>query len=375
LNKAIEAGIQKGDPTKQFWPSSPCSGPGDFSDNWHNDKMGDMHYWEVWHSGKGFESYYSIVPRFCSEFGYQSFSSFPLVKTFVPEGHFNATSPSMDHHQKNQGGNSKIIEMFTREFRMPSDFHKMLWLSQMQQALIIKSAIEYWRSRMPICAGTLYWQANDNWPVASWSSLEFGGGWKQLHHMAKRFYEPVVIAGFVKPVSKGQVANVEVWAMNDSPHHFIGKATVRLTGLDGQVAKGSGSYDVQVAAGTTKMVVTQAIDTLGDLKNQFVRMDLQGSYNGNQVNYSNVLNLAKWKSMDLKDAGLVVQDAEGGIKVTATKAPAFWVSLERTDFATGHFSDNSFCLDMGESKVLTWMGDGGISSKIVWVGDLFSSFS
>jgi beta-mannosidase len=370
LNTAVEAGIRQGDPTRQFWPSSPCSGPGDFSDNWHNDKMGDMHYWEVWHSGKGFESYYSIVPRFCSEFGYQSFSSFPLVKTFVPEDHFNATSPSMDHHQKNQGGNSKIIEMFTREFRMPSNFHAMLWLSQMQQALIIKSAIEYWRSKMPICSGTLYWQANDNWPVASWSSLEFGGGWKQLHHMAKRFYEPVVIAGFMRPVKKGEVAQVEIWCVNDSPVDFQGMANVRLTGLDGHVVTGVfGSYQVSVPAGTTKMVVCEKADKLGNLNSQFIRMDLEGAS-------ANVLNLVKWKRMDLKDPGLVSEDAEGGLKVTATTAPAFWVTIERNDSTQGHFSDNAFCLDKGESKILKWIGKGGVfTGNDVWMGDLFSSYT
>ena len=33
--------------------------------------------------------------------------------------------------------------------------------------------------------GTLYWQINDNWPVASWASIDYFGRWKALHYMAK----------------------------------------------------------------------------------------------------------------------------------------------------------------------------------------------
>ncbi len=67
----------------------------------------------------------------------------------------------------------------------------MVFLSQIQQGLAIKTAIEYWRSTKPRCMGTLYWQINDIYPVASWSSLDYGGQWKLLHYMAKRFYAPI----------------------------------------------------------------------------------------------------------------------------------------------------------------------------------------
>ncbi len=66
----------------------------------------------------------------------------------------------------------------------------MVFLSQVQQGLAIKTAIEYWRSTKPRCMGTLYWQINDTYPVASWSSLDYGGQWKLLHYMAKRFFTP-----------------------------------------------------------------------------------------------------------------------------------------------------------------------------------------
>ncbi len=103
----------------------------------------------------------------------------------------NPSSPVMESHQRNTGGNARILETMTRYFRFPQNFEQMVFLSQIQQGLAIKTAIEYWRSTKPRCMGTLYWQINDTYPVASWSSLDYGGQWKLLHYMAKRFFRPV----------------------------------------------------------------------------------------------------------------------------------------------------------------------------------------
>ena len=84
LNEGVVGKVIKElDPSRTWWPSSPSAGEGDFSDNWHSDKRGDMHFWSVWHEGKSFEEYYSIKPRFVSEFGYQSFPSLSTVATYA----------------------------------------------------------------------------------------------------------------------------------------------------------------------------------------------------------------------------------------------------------------------------------------------------
>ena len=44
--------------------------------------------------------------------------------------------------------------------------------------------------------GSVYWQLNDCWPVASWSSLDYFGRYKALHYAAKKFYAPVACALF-----------------------------------------------------------------------------------------------------------------------------------------------------------------------------------
>ncbi len=162
-----------------------------FGDTWHDDTSGDMHFWSVWHEGRDFEHYRDVRPRFCSEFGFQSYTSMDVIRSFADPADLNIASPVMESHQKNAGGNARIAETMFRYFRFPRDFENFVWLSQVQQGIAIKTAVEAWRSLKPHCMGTLYWQLNDTWPVASWSSLDYGGGWKLLHHMARRFFQPV----------------------------------------------------------------------------------------------------------------------------------------------------------------------------------------
>ena len=102
--------IRELDPDRIFWPSSPSAGPGDFSDNWHSDARGDMHFWSVWHEGKAFSEYLTVEPRFCSEFGFQSFPSYHTVASFAPEGERNVSSPAMEAHQRHPRGNSLIVD-------------------------------------------------------------------------------------------------------------------------------------------------------------------------------------------------------------------------------------------------------------------------
>ena len=221
LNYTIEQAAKSADPSIYWWPSSPSSGALNFGDAWHDDRSGDMHFWSVWHEGKDFEHYRDVNPRFCSEFGFQSYPSLHVIKQFAThEDDLNIASQVMESHQKNTGGNARIAETMFRYFRFPKDFGNFVYVSQIQQGLAIKTAVEYWRSLKPHCMGTLYWQLNDTWPVASWSSLDHGGHWKAMHYMAKRFYAPVSVMAL-----PGKDGGITIKAVNDR----LTKQNVKLT--------------------------------------------------------------------------------------------------------------------------------------------------
>ena len=150
-----------------------------------------------------------------------------MIRSFADEADLNIASPVMESHQKNAGGNARIAETMFRYFRFPKDFATFVWLSQVQQGVAIKTAVDYWRSLKPHCMGALYWQLNDTWPVASWSSLDYGGGWKLLHHMAQRFFQPVNVAAI--PDAGG----FRAVAVNDTAAPVTSTVELRAAALDG----------------------------------------------------------------------------------------------------------------------------------------------
>ncbi len=172
-----------------YWPSSPSKG-GNFKDAL-KENVGDTHYWVVWHGEVPFSEYENHLFRMCSEFGFQSFPDIKTVRTYAEDEDMNIFSPVMECHQKNPSANGKIMKYLADTFKNPKDFEGLLYASQLMQALALKTAVDHFRRNRGDSMGALYWQINDNWPVASWSSVDYYGRYKAAHYYAKRFYNPV----------------------------------------------------------------------------------------------------------------------------------------------------------------------------------------
>ena len=180
--------VRRCDGVTPWWPSSPSSG-GSFWET-ASPNHGDQHYWDVWHSGKPFTEYREEYFRFCSEYGFESFPSIKTIRSFTLPEDRNIFSHVMESHQKNGTANSKIFTYVADYFRYPKDLQSIAYISQLLQLKAIQYGVEYWRQNRGRCMGSLYWQLNDCWPVASWASLDYFGRWKALHYGARRFYAP-----------------------------------------------------------------------------------------------------------------------------------------------------------------------------------------
>ena len=339
------------DPTHPFWPSSPSGGRGDYSDNWHDDSRGDMHFWSVWHEGKPFSAYREVTPRFCSEFGYQSFPSLEAIRGYAGDGSLNPTGPVMEHHQRHPRGNSIITEMFTRYFRMPEGFESFVYLSQVQQAVAIRTAIEWWRHLRPTCMGTLYWQLNDLWPVCSWSSIEHSGKWKLLHYAARRFYAPVLLAGFLVGDA------VEVWGVNDGREAASGRVRADVMDFAGKIIRKE-TFPMRVPAGSARVLRTRSLASLTAApERSFLLLTLEMA--GQTV--TSELFFTEYKRCELAPAHVraEVASAARGFSVTlTTDAPAFFVSLDAEGIA-GEFEDNCFTLTPGTPRIVGFIPRAG----------------
>ena len=184
--------VKEEDPDRIYRPSSPSSGGG-FDDPNCPDR-GDTHYWDVWHGNKPFTEYRKFFFRYLSEFGFQSFPSIRTIESFTLPEERNVFSYVMEKHQRNASANGKIMNYMEQTFLYPSNLDLFIYASQLMQAEAIRYGVEHFRRNRGRCMGTIFWQLNDCWPVASWSSIDYYGRWKALHYYAKRFFAPLMIS-------------------------------------------------------------------------------------------------------------------------------------------------------------------------------------
>lgn len=213
-----------------YWPSSAHTPIGD-RDNHNDHRSGDAHAWSVWFGGQPIESQRDWVFRFMSEFGFQSFPEPKTVEAFTAPEDRSLTNWVMDCHQRSTGGNQKIYRTLLDWFQPPTDFNEGLWVTQIVQALCIQYAAEHARRIQGRMDGLLYWQLNDLWPGATWSSIDVYGRWKALQYLAKRFFAPVLIS-LLEQYDDGTVA---VHVSNHRPESFTGTVRWEITNCAGTV--------------------------------------------------------------------------------------------------------------------------------------------
>jgi len=350
----LEPIVERVDPDdRAYWPSSPHSTSSDALPN--DTSEGDVHFWDVWHSGAPFSDYLDAEPRFASEFGYQSFPSTETLSTVLDEDDFNPTAPLMEHHQRNPGGNERILQRMADHFRVPWSFEEFVYLSQVQQALAMRTAIGHWRRLQPHCAGTLYWQLNDMWPVASWSSIEYGGRWKALHHAARRFYAPVLVS--IVPVDEDgdpvaredEAAAYEVWVTSDAEGELAGDVEVTATTFEGET-----QYEETVETGV-EYLGSDVVATIDPEDLDADRSDvlLRAEYTGPQASSVAVETMDVYKRLDLPEVDLDVTVDRDDVTVRAAGGAALYVRLDVTGLA-GYFSDNWFHLAADEERSVTF---------------------
>ena len=247
--------VHEEDPDTFYWPSSQSSG-GNF-ENTNAENRGDMHYWGVWHGGEPFTAYRSHHYRFLSEFGFQSFPAMETVRRFTQEGDRNVFSRVMELHQRNSAANGKILQYLSQTYLYPKNFDQLIYASQLLQADAIRYGVEHFRRFRGTCMGTVVWQLDDCWPVASWASVDYYGNWKALQYAEKRMFAPVLLSceehGEVdqKPFPNSMPHPVDISAdlhvANETANEIEGIVRWSLRLPDSSIVR-EGSFEVGVSA-------------------------------------------------------------------------------------------------------------------------------
>jgi beta-mannosidase len=336
-----------------YWPSSPQAGFEPQKLAGYENAAGDMHYWGVWHGKHPFEDFDKYKARFMSEYGFQSFPDFETVKKYTIPEDYNIESDVMAAHQRSGIGNLRIKEYMSWDYNVPEDFEQFLYMSQVLQARGIKMAIEAHRRAMPYCMGTLFWQINDCWPVASWSSTDYYHKWKAVHYAAKRAYEPLMISAFLKG------KELDLYVISDLLESLDGKLKLTVLDFEGKVVNEE-AIDITVGANTSTFIQSLDIKNLvGKASKSDVVVNVK-LIKGSELLTTNNFYLVKPKEQTLPEVhfstSVVEKDGKQILEISTDKlARDIYLNIPDQEV---FFSDNYFDLLPGEKHKIEILGLG-----------------
>jgi beta-mannosidase len=318
-----------------YWETSPKYGRG----NPQYKTEGDAHDWWVWHDGYPFEHFKNNVPRFMSEFGFQSFPSFETINYINQNDTINLKTAAIRSHQKHARGFQLITEYMKRNYKIPTKDEDYVYVSQLLQAKGVVMGIEAHRRAKPNNMGTLYWQLNDCWPAISWSSIDYFGNWKALQYKAKKAFENVLISSVLENNS------IQTFVVNDTFDPIQNVLKLKVVDFYGKeiwsIAK-----EIEVLKNSSKSFYNFSLDSI----------DKESSVLITEFNaHSSVFYFTKPKDLNLPKGTIekeILKTKKGfliQLKSDVLQKEVFLFTKEK-----GHFSDNFFDLMPNETKVITF---------------------
>ena len=340
-------------PEIPYVPSSPSSHGGFDAPN--DENVGDSHYWAVWHSNKPFTDYRNHYFRYLSEFGFQSFPSMKTIEEFTEPADRNPFSRVMEMHQRNPAANGKILNYLSQTYLYPTSLDLLVYASQLMQAEAMKYAVEHLRRNRGRCMGALYWQLNDVWPVASWSSIDGSGRYKALHYEAKRFYSPILIScketgeyterrDVTDERRVGYETRAELYVQNETVKDTFGEVVWSLFSADGELIQ-SGASPLSVPA-----LSVARIEELDFNKTDVKRNYLWFAYKvGDEVISSGTVLFTKPKHFNFVDPHLSLSLSGDEITVTSSAYAKYVAITNESDDLI--LNDNYFDMNRGEVRL------------------------
>lgn len=346
--EALPEAVEKYDPMRAYTPSSPFSSKEISKDLASDPSKGDAHYWGVWHSKRPIDRYNTKRSRFFSEYGFQSFPEFESIKFYAPEERDWAVESEvmMSHQRGGSKANGLIRTYLENEYWPAKDFQTFVYMNHVLQGDAIKTAMEAHRRDMPYCWGSLFWQHNDCWPVASWASRDYYGRWKAQHYFAKYAFDDMLVSAYNRD------GRLKVYVVSD--RHTSPKAELEVLIMDfkGNVVN-KFVKTFKVAPNASTVVVDVATDeALGGAKagDVFIASRLTVG----ERTYTNNNYFVKQNELNYPAANVTskVVDAKDGVEVTLTTdrfARAVFMSIDGIE---NFFADNYFDLRPGTSRTV-----------------------
>lgn len=244
-----------------YTPGSPFTPGGATPPN--DPDNGTMHIWDLWNQ-KDYPHYRDYRPRFVSEFGWQGPPTWSTLTESLTDEPLTPESPGMLVHQKAAEGNVKLTDGLVAHLPLPNDMQDWNWAMSLNQAVAIRTGVEWFRSLQPHCMGTILWQLNDCWPVVSWAAIDGYGRQKPLWYAVQAAYAPRLLT--IQPTDSGLALS----AVNDTAEDWNATAAVQRLAFDGRVLA-EYAVDISAAAfGAVTIPLDPATAEAGDATNELL---------------------------------------------------------------------------------------------------------
>ena len=327
----------------------------------HNESItnGDSHYWGLWGYEREVEIFHEKTGRFVSEYGMESMPEMSTVEKYALPEDYDTTSATMRTHQKHPKGYPLLQSYINQYMPQPKNFPDYVYATQCMQHYVFNTAIQIHRSKMPTNMGTLFWQLNDCWPVASWATVDYYNNWKAAMYGIKDAYSDILIT-----LDSTDAKNWTINIANDLLKNISGTLQLSIYDFSGK------EYDkIEMPLTATKQ--TNTIVEIGDWLSK--RTETNGLYakaifisNGKTIAY-NHFTFCKPYYLKLWKPTITIQAIDNKSFSVISDAYAKYVELNIPGNPV-HFSDNYFDLLPNEKKIITISTNkviDNLSNKIV----------
>jgi beta-mannosidase len=216
--------------------------------------------------------------------------------------------------------------------------------------------------------GAVYWQLNDCWPAASWSSIDYFGRWKALHYFAKRFFAPVLASACEDGT------RVSLHVSNESTTDIAGIMYWRILSNDSSILS-EGKESAEVGKLSSLEIISLDFSRLLDTENKKRTSYLEFKFciDDNTVSRGTVLFVPeKHYGFTDPEIALTLLEKDGNYMLRLrSRSFARFVEVSVADHDIV-FSDNYFDMSADEEKEIFF---DRCTDPLISVRSLFDSFN
>lgn len=196
---------------------------------------GDTHFHIYWNQRPLVYHHEAARKPFAfTEFGASSPADWETWKTVLPEEEWMRWPPREDsifvHHTPTfVYDHVHLMNRYAEEYLAPRDLPSLIRGMQIAQSLADKFLIEGMRARKPETTMTHVYKLTENYPAASWATIDYYGRPKIAHYGLRDVYAPVhIMATFDSWDSHADRLPFEVHAVNDTSTPLDAEWRIRL---------------------------------------------------------------------------------------------------------------------------------------------------